>query len=82
MRESTEHLLKLVNQILDFTQIQAGRLQLQPTPTHLAVAFADCKQTFASRASASVQFHAQLDPALPEWVMTDSKRLAASAIGS
>ena len=75
VRESTEHLLKLVNQILDFTQIQAGRLQLQPTPTHLAVAFADCKQTFASRASASVQFHAQLDPALPEWVMTDSKRL-------
>lgn len=75
VRESTEHLLKLVNQILDFTQIQAGRLQLQPAPTRLADAFAECQQAFASRASASVQFHAQLDPALPEWVMTDTKRL-------
>lgn len=75
VRESTEHLLKLVNQILDFTQIQAGRLPLQPVPTRLADAFAECQQAFASHASASVQFHAQLDPALPEWVMTDTKRL-------
>lgn len=75
VRESTEQLLKLVNQILDFTQIQAGRLQLQPVPTRLADAFTECQQEFASRANASLQFHAQLDPALPEWVMTDTKRL-------
>jgi len=75
VRESTEHLLKLVNQILDFTQIQAGRLQLQPAPTRLADAFAECTQTYARQTHDPVQFHAQLDPALPEWVMTDAKRL-------
>ena len=75
VRESTEHLLKLVNQILDFTQIQAGRLQLQPAPTRLADAFAECTQTYARQTHDPVQFHAQLDPALPEWVMTDTKRL-------
>lgn len=75
VRESTEHLLKLVNQILDFTQIQAGRMPLQPAPVRLADAFAECQRRFDTLTHDAVQFHATLDPALPEWVLTDAKRV-------
>lgn len=75
IRESTGHLLTLVNQILDFSQIQAGRMQLQLVPTHLASSFAQCVQTYSRSANAAVQFRASLSPALPEWLMTDALRL-------
>jgi len=75
IRESTEHLLTLVNQILDFSQIQAGRLQLQLAPTHLASTFAQCMQTYSRSANDTVQFRASLSPALPDWLMTDAQRL-------
>ncbi len=75
IRESTQHLLTLVNQILDFSQIQAGRLQLQPTPTRFASTFSQCVQTYSRSANDPVQFHASLSPDLPEWLMTDALRL-------
>lgn len=75
IRESTEHLLKLVNQILDFSQIQAGRLQLQFAPTRFATAFSQCVETYNRPANDPVQFHASLSPDLPEWLMTDALRL-------
>ena len=75
IRESTEHLLKLVNQILDFSQIQAGRLQLQNAPTRLSGAFSQCVQTYKRSPNDAVQFRASLSPDLPEWLMTDALRL-------
>ena len=75
VRESTEHLLKLVNQILTFSQIQADRMPLQMTPTFLPAAFQQCVSTFTKPAESAVQFVAELDPRLPAWVMTDEARL-------
>ena len=75
VRESTEHLLKLVNQILDFSQLQAGRLPLQFKPTRLRDAFEDCVLNFNRSPDSPVQFRARLSPQLPEWVNTDATRL-------
>ena len=75
IHESTEHLLTLVNQILDFSQIQAGRMPLQLKPTRLREAFDQCMQKFTRNADSPVQFRARLSPQLPEWVSTDSARL-------
>jgi signal transduction histidine kinase/CheY-like chemotaxis protein len=75
IRESTEHLLTLVNQILDFSQIQAGRLQLQMTPTRFASSFSQCVEKYSRPPRDPVQFRASLSPELPEWLMTDALRL-------
>ena len=75
VRESTDHLLKLVNQILDFSQIQAGRMPLQLKPTRLRDAFEQCMLNFTRAPDSPVQFRARLNPQLPEWVSTDSARL-------
>ena len=75
VRESTEHLLKLVNQILNFTQLQAGRLALQPAPLRLSDTVAQCGALFQRAPDAPVRFHAELDPSLPPWVMADKQRI-------
>lgn len=75
VHESTEHLLKLVNQILSFSQIQADRMPLQMTATYMPEAFQQCVLNFARPADSAVQFVAELDPQLPDWIFTDAQRL-------
>ena len=75
VRESTEHLLKLVNQILDFTQLQAGRLPWQPAPMRLSDLVSQCEASFRQGHRSAVTFHAKLDPGLPKWVMADKPRI-------
>ena len=75
VRSSTEHLLRLVNQILNFSQIQADRMPMQMVPTCLSAAFDQCQQNFATPLDSPVQFIAQFDAQLPPWVITDANRL-------
>ena len=75
VRESTEHLLKLVNQILSFSQIQADRMPLQMTATYMPETFQQCVLNFSRPPDSAVQFAAELDPQLPDWIMTDAARL-------
>jgi signal transduction histidine kinase/CheY-like chemotaxis protein len=75
VRESTEHLLKLVNQILDFSQLQAGRMHLQFKPTRLRDAFNQCVVNFTPAPGSPVQFRARLSKQLPEWINTDALHL-------
>lgn len=75
IRLSTDRLLKLVNQILDFSQLQAGRLQLHPVPVRISDALAQCQQTFGSAASDQVRLVTELDPAIPEWLSLDAQRV-------
>ena len=75
IRLSTDRLLKLVNQILDFSQLQAGRLQLHPVPVRISDALAQCQQTFGAAASDQVRLVTELDPAIPEWLSLDAQRV-------
>ena len=75
IRLSTDRLLKLVNQILDFSQLQAGRLQLHPMPVRISDALAQCQQTFGAAASEQVGLVTELDPAIPEWLSMDAQRV-------
>ncbi len=76
IRLSTEQLLSLVNEILDFSQLEAGRLTLLEKPLELAPFFQRLIQPFAVRAqekSLTLQLH--IDPQLPAWVLADAQRL-------
>lgn len=75
IRDSTERLLKLTNHILDFSQLQAGRLQLQQVPVHLYEALQVCVGSFAQQADSPVQFVTRIEDGLPAWVMTDPLRV-------
>jgi signal transduction histidine kinase len=76
IRLSTEQLLSLVNEILDFSQLEAGRLTLLEKPLELAPFFHRLMQPFAVRAqekSLTLQLH--IDPQLPAWILADEQRL-------
>ena len=75
IRQSTDKLLKLVNQILDFSQLQAGRLVLNPTPVRVSDALAQCRANFTPPAHSPISLVTELDPSIPEWVSLDAVRV-------
>ncbi len=52
MERSGEHLLKLINDVLDLAKIEAGRTELYPTPFPLAKLVDDLSTLFRQRAEA------------------------------
>lgn len=76
VKESADTLLSLLNDILDLSKIEAGRLELSHEPFHLAETVDDAVRTFAGRASQKgIQMDTDLDPALPESLVGDGNRL-------
>ena len=75
IRQSTDKLLKLVNQILDFSQLQAGRLVLNPTPVRVSDALAQCRANFTPPAHSPISLVTELDPSIPDWVSLDAIRV-------
>ena len=76
IRQSTDQLLRLVNDILDFSQLEAGRLTLLAQPLALAQALPDWLAPYATRArEKSLELRWQLSPEVPQWVLVDAVRL-------
>lgn len=75
INQSTKKLLKLINQILDFSQLQAGRLQLNMEATSLPGLLQHCIDATRQRDHARVPVSLHLDKSLPHWVQTDAQRL-------
>jgi signal transduction histidine kinase len=73
---SAEHLLSIVNEVLDLTKIEAGRMELERQP----VALRDfCEQSVVMLRKAAdqkgVELRVDVSDALPETVMADPLRL-------
>ncbi|WP_207421395.1 PAS domain S-box protein [Desertivirga brevis] len=73
---SSQNLLTLINDVLDFTKIETGNLQLEAVPVDI--------QKLATQTVESLKFKAEgktldikyeLDPALPKFILGDSTRL-------
>ncbi len=76
IRESTQHLLAVVNDILDFSQLQAQRMTLGLQPVSLPDLAHELHVNLQSQASAKhLQAPFEFDDQLPTWVISDSKRL-------
>lgn len=76
IRQATEHLLRVVNDILDISQLEAGRLILHPGPFSLADCIRRCIAHVQVRADdKNLQLIHGIDPALPVWIDSDQHRL-------
>jgi signal transduction histidine kinase/ActR/RegA family two-component response regulator len=75
IRQSTQHLLTVVNDILDFSQLQADRMVLSPQIMALKQHGLAQFERLQHRASLKkIDSHMVFDDTLPTWVSLDPKR--------
>jgi HAMP domain-containing protein/signal transduction histidine kinase/ActR/RegA family two-component response regulator len=74
--DSGGDLLGLINDILDLSRVEAGKLEVVMTPVSVATLCADVRQIFEPiAAEKNLQFELFVDPAVPETVVTDQQRV-------
>ena len=75
-KKSAESLLAIINDILDFTKIEAGMLRIEKLPIDLRQALMECVQLAGFYAKEKeIDFRCEIDPNLPATVISDPVRL-------
>lgn len=75
-KESADSLLGLLNDILDFTKIEAGKLRLSNSPFNLPAAIDRIMKSFKIRAQEKgLEFTCELSSSVPSIVVGDESRL-------
>ncbi len=75
-RQSADHLMTVINDILDYSQLQTGRLVIQSETFELRNITGYAFELFWPRVkSMELDYRIELDDALPTWVHTDRHRL-------
>jgi signal transduction histidine kinase/ActR/RegA family two-component response regulator len=76
VHRSGEHLLTLINEVLDLARVEAGRVEIELVELDLRALVRDVEAMFRTRAEAAgLEFHAQLVEPCPERVRADDRRL-------
>jgi CheY-like chemotaxis protein len=75
LEQSGEHLLGLVNQVLDLARLEAGRIELRPAPVDLEHLLQGVAEIMSPRAHAKgLEIACAVDPGLPS-LLADEARL-------
>lgn len=76
IRDSTQQLLHVVNDILDFSQLEASRLVLVPAPVQLESCMRQSLRHFETKAHLKgLSTTWEFKPGLPTWVLLDTRRM-------
>jgi hypothetical protein len=74
--ESADHLLAILNDILDMSQLESGRLTLNPAPLELRPLLRQVEALMRPAATAkALALHFDAEPAVPEWIVADATRV-------
>jgi len=73
---SGEHLLTLINDVLDLSKIEAGHLEVDPQPTNLHKLIESVGDIVSQRAdSGGLDFKIEVSPEVPQNIITDAPKL-------
>ena len=76
IRSSGDALLRVINDVLDFSKVEAGKLDLEVAPFHLRRCLEECIGLFhAAAAEKGLRLDCELAADLPVWVAGDETRL-------
>ena len=77
LKFSAENLLVIINDILDYNKIEAGKIEFEPYPVNLATLVSSVKQTLQVKAlNKGISFGIDLDRELPAKVLCDPTRMS------
>ena len=75
-QRSAYSLLALLNDILDLSKIEAGKMMIERIPYNLRTVLEDCVKTFQARTlQKGIALHFELDPGAPSEIMGDPLRV-------
>jgi len=75
-RQSADHLLTVINDVLDYSQLQAGKINVQAETFALRDTVNTAFDLFAQRVeSMHLQYSCNIDDNVPHWVRADRHRL-------
>ncbi|MEQ1864954.1 MAG: ATP-binding protein [Micropepsaceae bacterium] len=81
IRESAESLLTIINDVLDFSKLEAKAMEFENTPFDLHALLNYTVEIVAPRANAkAIELAIELPPELPQYVCTDAGRLRQIAL--
>jgi signal transduction histidine kinase/CheY-like chemotaxis protein len=76
-QNSAAHLLTVINDLLDYSQIRQGKLVFTPQTVDLHQVLKETYQTLAPKAAEqAIDYALHIDPNLPHWVRIDPHRFA------
>lgn len=76
INKSGEHLLALINSVLEMSKIEAGSIRLEISPVDLHGLLKDLDIIFRSRVEAkNLEFDFQMSPEVPRYIMADDTKL-------
>jgi len=76
IQRSSEHLLEIVNQVLDYSKLAAGEMKLTEVGFDLSALVTDLVDLYRSQALAKgVELHSEIDPRIPPGVVGDQVKL-------
>ncbi len=79
--QSGDHLLAIINDILEMSRIEAGRLELRTQPVDLKALLHDVAELFQIHIDEKgLEFHLELAPDLPHHIVTDLAKLRQIAV--
>jgi signal transduction histidine kinase len=75
-RQSADHLLTVINDVLDYSQLQAGKINVRYETFALRDTVNTAFELFGPRVhSMHLTYKCEIDAAVPQWVRTDRHRL-------
>ncbi|AFV00319.1 hybrid sensor histidine kinase/response regulator [Simiduia agarivorans] len=74
INQSGQHLMGVINDILDWSKVEAGMLQLESRPVQLRALGQQVVEMFRHQIG-TIALNVETEDAVPEWIMGDSTRL-------
>jgi PAS domain S-box-containing protein len=76
INRSGEHLMSLINDILEMSKIESNRINIRPVTFDLHALLGDIEMMFRIRAEAKqIRFAVNLQKGLPRWILADDGKL-------
>lgn len=76
IKGSSQHLLALINDVLEMSRIESGKMELEPVPVNLKKLFGEVKDLFATQMSEkNISFSVSTEGINNEYVLCDKNRL-------